>query len=75
MTHKLIDGTLGRDVNGIFARCECGWSSGGHFSSAGASAAFADHVEKTEDRQRRLAREDMGQFWSLDFSPRKAVWP
>lgn len=50
--HKLVDGTLKREDAGITARCECGWVSGGHFTSLGASAAFLDHQEKCAERRR-----------------------
>jgi hypothetical protein len=43
--HDLIDGTLKREREGIVARCRCGWTSGGHFSSLAASAAMRDHKE------------------------------
>lgn len=46
--HKLIDNTVKREKEGIAARCQCGWVSGGHFSSLGASAAMQDHREKCE---------------------------
>jgi hypothetical protein len=43
--HRLVDDTLTREQDGILARCTCGWSSGGHFSSMAASAAFREHQE------------------------------
>lgn len=43
--HKLVSGSLVRQESGIVARCECGWASGGHFSSFAASAAFREHKE------------------------------
>lgn len=49
--HRLVNDTLVHESGGIVARCVCGWSSGGHFSSMGASAAMMDHKEKCE-RQR-----------------------
>lgn len=52
MKHKLTDGTLKRDEHGITARCECGWVSGGHFSSFAASAAMQDHKEQCDPEQR-----------------------
>lgn len=47
--HKLAGGTLTRDEDGITARCECGWVSGGHFTRLGASAMFQEHVEKADE--------------------------
>ncbi len=44
--HKLVDGALKRDEQGITARCECGWVSAGHFSSLAASAAMQEHREQ-----------------------------
>jgi len=49
--HKLVAGTLLRESGGIVARCTCGWVSGGHFSSMGASAAMMDHKEKCDRRR------------------------
>lgn len=49
--HRLIDGTLITDSAGITARCECGWVSGGYFSSLLASAAFAHHKAWERDNQ------------------------
>jgi hypothetical protein len=43
--HKLVGDTLVRERNAIIARCACGWSSGGHFTIMGASAAMMDHQE------------------------------
>lgn len=54
MKHNLVADTLTREREGIAARCECGWKSGGHFSSLGASAAFQEHKErecKNENRK------------------------
>jgi hypothetical protein len=48
--HKLVDNTLVRERSGITARCECGWVSGGHFSSFGASAAMQDHKERCAEK-------------------------
>jgi len=47
MGHKLIGGTLEGTETGIVAKCQCGWTSGYYFSSLAASAAFADHQEKS----------------------------
>lgn len=49
--HNLQDGELKRDENGIVARCQCGWVSGGHFSSLAASAAHREHVENCQKPQ------------------------
>jgi hypothetical protein len=49
--HQLVGNTLVRDRKGIAARCTCGWSSGGHFSSMSASAAMMDHQENTQASQ------------------------
>lgn len=49
--HRLVGNTLTREEGGIIARCECGWASGGHFSSGGASVAFMDHKEREEREQ------------------------
>lgn len=46
MEHKLIGDTLQREGPGVAARCTCGWTSGGHFSSLAASAAMTDHQEQ-----------------------------
>jgi len=46
MIHQLVDNTLTRDADGITARCICGWSSRGHFTSLAASARFQDHAEQ-----------------------------
>lgn len=55
--HKLIDdGTLVTTDQGISARCECGWSSGGHFSSLAASAAYQDHKEAEADKAKERNR-------------------
>lgn len=58
--HRLIDGALKRTMDGIAARCECGWVSAGHFSSLAASAAFRDHQDTADQnaediRDRRAA--------------------
>lgn len=45
-SHLLVDGILTCEQAGITARCECGWTSRGHFSSLAASAAFREHQEK-----------------------------
>ena len=58
MKHKLVDNCVRvvRDkdgkAQGITARCECGWVSGGHFSGMGASAAFMDHQEQCDKREK-----------------------
>lgn len=44
--HKLADGTLRREEQGIVGRCTCGWSTGYRFSSLAASAAFQEHQEE-----------------------------
>lgn len=49
MKHELINGTLDRTEHGIAARCVCGWTSGGHFSSMAASVAMRDHQDATKD--------------------------
>lgn len=48
--HKLVDDTLVRERDGIVTRCTCGWVSGGHFSSMGASAALIIHKEECQKR-------------------------
>ena len=53
--HKLVDGALKREGDGITARCECGWVSAGHFSSLAASAAMQDHKEQCENNRDRTA--------------------
>lgn len=38
-------------AQGITARCHlCPWTSGGHFSGSGASAAKMDHMERAHGR-------------------------
>lgn len=49
-SHTLRDG-LERDLDGITARCTCGWVSRGHFTSLAASAAFRDHQEQAAKPQ------------------------
>lgn len=51
--HKLVDDTLKREGDGITARCQCGWASGGHFSSLGAAAAMQDHKESCAEKRTR----------------------
>jgi hypothetical protein len=43
--HELVGETLVREEIGIVARCTCGWTSNGHFSSMAASVAFRAHQE------------------------------
>jgi len=43
--HWLMGETLTREHDGILARCICGWTSRGHFSSMAASAAFQNHLD------------------------------
>lgn len=52
MKHELEDGTLQREGSGITARCKCGWVSAGHFSSLTASAAFRDHQEQKQHKEK-----------------------
>lgn len=48
--HELINDTLVRRGDGIYADCTCGWSSPyGHFTSLAASATFREHVENATD--------------------------
>lgn len=56
MDHKLVDGTLKRDDKGITARCDCGWVSGGHFTSLAASAAMMDHQEQEAEKAKASNR-------------------
>jgi len=53
--HKLVDGCVKVEAGGIAARCTCGWSSLGHFTGMGASAAFQDHVEEEEAKKEKVA--------------------
>lgn len=47
--HRLVNSTLTVEKGqGILARCVCGWSSAGHFTSLAASSAFQDHKERAE---------------------------
>lgn len=40
MKHRLVDGCLVATVNGISARCTCGWLSANYYSTLLASAAY-----------------------------------
>ena len=49
MKHELVGKSLDIEVDGVIARCTCGWISRGHFSGFTASAAFQEHKEESDD--------------------------
>lgn len=48
--HKLVDGTLIRESDGVVAICICGWKSKPYFTSFSCSAAFMTHQESNEEK-------------------------
>lgn len=53
--HRLVNNTLTRKPGGIVAKCTCGWTSE-HFTSLSASAAFLNHVEQQQKKDKKCIK-------------------
>jgi hypothetical protein len=71
--HELVNGTLTREDDGIMARCTCGWSTRGRFSSFAASASFQEHQEQADKPKSSIDAEYQA-WWDGLSADDRANW-